>query len=355
MQSTLELTDLNRRIGRVFMAGIPGYRLDEGTKALIRDYGLGGVILFNRNIQDPVQLTELCGQLQQVSMEHHGIPLFLAVDQEGGPVARLGDPFTRFPGNTVIGGDNRPVERAEEYSRVTAKEMSLVGLNMNLAPVVDVQWEETEPHLNGRTFGDNPEKVALLGKTVIEVLQKNGIMAVAKHFPGLGKAPMDPHQDLPIIEVDEEEMEAIHLPPFQAAIGEAVSGIMTSHAVYPALDPDSPCTLSQKILTGLLRKTMGFEGLIITDDLEMGAIKKTCGVPDGAVAAFEAGADILLICHDHAEVLKAIQMLRSKLLKGLISAQRMVDSLERIQGAKTRFLTHGGGESLANVRSYFGL
>lgn len=355
MHSTLELSELNTDIGRLFMAGIPGTELDAGTEALIRDYCLGGVILFSRNIEDPVQLAALCKDLQDRAMKYHGIPLFLAVDQEGGPVARLKEPFSRFPGNEAIGEDSKPMDRAREFAQVTAMEMALVGLNMDLAPVVDVRIGEPEKHLAGRTFSDDPQKVAKLGQTVVKGLQENGVMAVAKHFPGLGKTSLDPHHNLPTIELNGMEMEEINLPPFRRAIEAGVSGIMTSHAIYPAMELGTPATLSKKILIELLRKKLGFQGLTITDDLEMGAIKKKWGVAEGAVASFEAGADILLICEDQSEILESIESLRGKIIRGEISVHRLRESLGRIMKTKSRFLKKIKKVSIKEVRAYFGL
>jgi beta-N-acetylhexosaminidase len=355
LHSILDLSELDTKIGRLFMAGMPGSRVDSGTESLIRDYGLGGVILFKRNVQDPVQLATLCNDLQDMAMEYHGIPLFLSIDQEGGPVARLKEPFTRFPGNRAIGEDPRPVDKAMEFARITAREMSLVGLNMDLAPVVDVRRGEPEKHLEGRIFSDNPEEVALLGRKVIEVLQENGVMAVAKHFPGLGKTSLDPHHHLPTIEADTVEMEEINIPPFESAITARVSTVMTSHAIYPALDPEVPATLSHRILTGLLRGSLNFSGLIMTDDLDMGAISKHWGLAEGAAASFEAGADILLICGDQDGVLESIEILRGKLIRGEIQHKRFRESLDRIKKTKTRFLKEMKRVSLDEVRDYFGL
>lgn len=353
MQSTLELEELDARIGRLFMAGIPGKEIDEGTETLILDHALGGVILFSRNIDNPVQLAGLCRDLQKVSMDCHGVPLFLAVDQEGGRVARLREPFTRFEGNASIGASPDPRKAAREFARVTSEEMRLVGLNMDLAPVLDVPWGKPEAHLAGRTFGDDPEKVADLGRTVIQGLQRGGVMAVAKHFPGLGRTDLDPHHHLPIISVTEEELDRINLPPFRAAVASGVSGIMTSHAVYPSLDPDLPATLSGRVVTGLLREKLGFEGLVITDDLEMGAIQRQWGTAQGAAMAFDAGADILLICRDQARVSEAIQTIRGKLIRGEIPAGRLEKSVDRIMSAKAAYLKRAGAVPLDRVRRRF--
>lgn len=353
MPSTLELSELDAKIGRLFMSGMPGPLLDSGTERLISDHGLGGVILFSRNIESPKQVATLCRDVQDCALSRRGQPIFIAVDQEGGRVARLGAPFARFSGNEAIGMDPDPEGSAEAFARVTAREMTLVGLNMDLAPVVDVRCGELESHLSGRVFGTDPEMVARLGAKVVRVLQHNAIMAVAKHFPGLGRAPVDPHKELPNIPADAGELEKVHLPPFAAAIQEGVSGVMSSHAVYPALDPDFPATLSKKILTDLLRERLGFGGLAITDDLEMGAIAGRWGVDEAATMAFEAGADILLICREQGNVLEAMRRLRTKLIRGEISLHRLHESVGRIAKTEKRFLLRRKPVSLAEVERYF--
>jgi len=355
MHSSLDLSELDGRIGRLFMSGIPGPEMDRETEALIRDHALGGVILFARNIEDPVQVAALCTRLQEAAMDSQGIPLFLAVDQEGGRVARLGEPFTRFPGNSAIGNDPDATERAAEFGKTTAREMRLVGLNMDMAPVVDVRMGAPERHLDGRIFSDDPQKVALLGRHVVRSLQENGVMAVAKHFPGLGWATRDPHHDLPTIEADMQEIEKFHLPPFRAAIEQGVSAVMTSHALYPALDPEYPGTLSRRIVTGLIRKKLGFDGIVVTDDLEMGAIKRGWGVAAGAVAAFAAGCDILLICKDQGAVLEGMARLRDCLLREEVPLVRLHQSVRRVMTTKDRFLGKRTDVSLNEVREYFGI
>jgi beta-N-acetylhexosaminidase len=353
MHSTLDLSELDSWIGRLFMAGIPGPQMDRETEALIRDHALGGIILFARNIQDPIQVAALCRRLQEAAMWSQGIPLFLAVDQEGGRVARLREPFTRFPGSSVVGNDPNATERALEFGETTAREMRLVGLNMDMAPVVDVRVGAPERHLDGRIFSDDPQRVAMLGQCVVKSLQENGVMAVAKHFPGLGRATRDPHHDLPTIEADIREIEETHLPPFRAAMKQGVSAVMTSHALYPALDPEYPGTLSHRIVTGLIRKQLGFDGLVVTDDLEMGAIKRGWGVAAGAAAAFAAGCDILLICKDQGAVLEGMARLRNCLLREEAPLERLHQSVRRVMTAKGRFLGKGGDISLTEVAAYF--
>ncbi|MBW2709152.1 MAG: beta-N-acetylhexosaminidase [Deltaproteobacteria bacterium] len=353
MHSTLELSELHDHISRLFMAGMPGPRLDSGTLSLIRDRGLGGVILFKRNIVDPLQVATLCNDLQEAALKYHGMPLFLGVDQEGGRVARLGEPFTRFPGNSAIGDGPHSEEMAAVFGRVTAIEMRLVGLNMDMAPVLDVPTGPVDQHLQGRMFGEDPGRAGDLGRIVIKALQENGVMAVGKHFPGLGKARLDPHEHLPTIEADQQEIETINLPPFQEAIREGVSAIMTSHALYPSLDSHCPATLSYPIITELLRDRLGFQGLIITDDLEMGAIKKDPGVAEGAVKAFEAGNDILLICENQRLVRDAMDSMRNRLLTDESLLPRLHQSVDRVMVAKAQFLKRRESVSLEEVNRYF--
>jgi beta-N-acetylhexosaminidase len=355
LSATLDLSELNLRVGQLFMVGMPGPQLDEDTEALIRDYNPGGVVLFSRNIEDPLQLTNLCLDLQDAAMESHGLPLILAIDQEGGRVARLKEPFTQFPGNTAMGQDARPLEKAVDFGRITAKEMRLVGLNMDFAPVLDVQMGKPEKYLKGRTFGEDVKMVSRLGRTVVSSLQEHGVLAVAKHFPGLGHSRVDPHFELPRIESNMKEIEEVNLPPFQAVIHEGVSGIMTSHAVYPALDAKQPATFSPVILTQLLRERMDFNGLIITDDLEMGAIARHWGVAEGAAAAFEAGADILLICKDQRNVLEGLELLRRRLLRDEIPFQRLVQSSNRIMKVRSDLLERKEWILPANVKKYFNI
>ncbi|MCF8130529.1 MAG: beta-N-acetylhexosaminidase [Deltaproteobacteria bacterium] len=353
MHSTLDLSELHDHVGRLFMIGMPGIHMDDGTRSLIREKGVGGIILFKRNIVDPLQVAALTNELQKTALETHGVPLFLAVDQEGGRVARLREPFSSFPGNSAIGDGPDSHEMAAVFGRVTAMEMRLVGLNMNMAPVLDVPTGPVDPVLEGRTFGEDPGRVGYLGRIVIKVLQENGVMAVGKHFPGLGKARLDPHEYLPTIESDQQEMAATDFLPFQDAIIEGVSAIMTSHALYPGLDPRFPATLSRPVITGLLRGRLGFQGLIITDDLEMGAIKKDSGVAEGAVKAFEAGNDILLICEDQGLARDGMDLLRNRLLAHEVLLSRLHESVERVRAAKEKFLKGWEPVSLKKVERYF--
>ena len=355
MNTIMDLSEINGYVGQLFMIGIPGPEFDKNTDSLIRDYNIGGIILFSRNIKDPLQVVKLCKDIQAASSKYHGTSMFIAVDQEGGNVARLKEPFTIFPGNEAIGLSPEPEKMAKQFARTTAREMKMVGLNMDLAPVMDVKRGEPDKHLKNRIFSDDPEKVGFLGSVIIETFQQKGIMAVAKHFPGLGLANFDPHQGHVTIRYENGETEKDQLLPFKKAVKQKVSGIMTSHALYPDIDPDYPGTLSHRILTEILRGKFKYKGLILTDDLEMGAISKTVGVAQGAAASFEAGADILLICENQQNVIESIDLIRNKLLRNEITMDRLMASIERIRAIKSKYLETKRRISIAGIKKYFDL
>jgi beta-N-acetylhexosaminidase len=326
-----------KMIGGLFMVGLPGMELDGSTRALVREHGVNDFILFKRNVQDPEQLKRLCRDLVLVCAEA-GLPApLIAIDQEGGTVARLKAPhFSEFADARVLAADDRAEELLAGYARTCARELLAAGVNMNLAPVLDVCPAGQGLVMERRSLGDDPERVARLGALVIGEMQGQGLAACAKHFPGLGAVTLDPHQVRPVISRSRSALECDDLPPFQAAMAAGVAAIMTSHTVYPHLDRDNPATLSAKILSGLLRRDLAYNGLVITDDLEMGAIEKEGSVAEAALAAFLAGADMLLICEDHAKVLAAWEAVRSA-AAGLISPHRLQMSLARIAAVRARF------------------
>ena len=344
--------NLFKAAGSLIMAGLPGYDLDKDTEQLIMEYAPGGIILFSRNIKSPEQVAELINNLQQLSLKYNGCNLFIAVDQEGGPVARLRDPFREFPGNEIMSKSSDPIKSCEEFAKITAHEMKLAGFNMNMAPVLDVPDKNTDAVLAGRTFGSDPNLTAILGRVIIRTLQDNGIIAVAKHFPGLGATSVDHHKDLPLMEISEQELESVHIYPFAQAIEEKVAGIMTSHGVYPAYDSANLATTSPYILTEILRKKYSYGGLILTDDLEMGAIKGKC--PEAAIASVEAGADILLICKDQSLVRESIEAIYSKLEINTDFAEKVRASSEKIKITKEYFnINQRVALDPAEIKKYF--
>jgi len=326
-----------RAVGNLFMVGLPGTELDESTKDLIRNFHINNFIIFKRNVSGREQLRTLCEDLRRCCIEEGlGLPL-ISIDQEGGSVTRLPLPFVQFPDARTLAEGPDSESALYEYAVTCARELVEVGINMNLAPVLDVSLAGGGFFMERRSLGGDPRRVAELGTLVIETLQKAGVAACAKHFPGLGRAVIDPHYHLPRVDRKAEELRAVDLIPFQAAMTAGVAAIMTSHTIYTALDPLIPATLSKKIFTGLLREELGFEGLVITDDLEMGAIENDGRVAEAAVRAFLAGVDLLLICHDHVKVKLAVQALVQSFQEKDVSEARIRLSLERVNAVRKRF------------------
>ncbi len=309
------------------MVGFDGTELNNDLMFLIDTIKVGGVILFSENLSTPEQIKQLCSSIQEYARSRSQPPLFISIDQEGGQVARLKKPFTQFPGNPKM----KDLEDARRFAIVTAGELKEIEINMNLAPVMDVTPKGLNSIMADRAFGHDPKRVSGLGVTVIENLQKNKIMSVAKHFPGIGRTTLDSHLEMPSVEIGFNTMASTDLKPFQAAIKNDVSGIMLSHILYKKLDPDWPASLSTNIARDLLRRRMSFEGLVITDDLDMGAIKKHYDIKTIIRQILASDIDIALICHrspdienSFEEILNALDSSHSIKTKGGESVGRIV-------------------------------
>ncbi len=320
--------------GQRLMIGFDGLSLNQELEFMIRTCKIGGIILFSRNIAAPDQIKELCLSVQAVARSAGQPPLFIAIDQEGGQVARLKPPFTQFPGNPFL----KDVEDARYFATVTAAELNSIGVNMNMAPVMDVPPEGFQSVMDGRVFGKNPEWVASLGTTIITELQHKGIMAVAKHFPGIGRTTLDSHIHAPVVNESLEILESTDLLPFQAAIQGDVAAVMLSHICYESLDPEWPASHSKQVVTGLLRGKMGFKGVVITDDLDMGAIGGRYDIHTSIQRIVEADIDIALICHQGPNIQIAFEEMQKCLADSHDARQKGFDSLNRILALKKRFL-----------------
>jgi beta-N-acetylhexosaminidase len=318
------------------MVGFHGTTADDDLRALISDLHVGGLILFKRNVSDPEQLGELCRGAQAFAAEAGDPPLIISIDQEGGTVARLGPPFTVFPGARAIGeaGSEDP---ARAFGVITARELKGVGINMDLAPVVDVAEKGPDSVMGDRTFSDDPTVVASFARIVIETLQEHGVAATAKHFPGIGRTVLDPHFELPRLETVREDLEATDLVPFRAAIESHVAAVMLSHLVYDGLDPEWPAGLSTVIARDLLRGTLGYNGLTMTDDLDMGAIGKHFSIEDATRRIVAADVDIVLICHDREKMEIACDVLMEGVRGSEQGRAKAVASAQRILRVKERY------------------
>ena len=321
-------------VGQRLMVGFEGTEFNEDLKFLIGRLNVGGVILFAINIESPDQIKDLCRSIQDYARACQQPPLFIAVDQEGGQVARLKEPFTIFPGNPRMKSEADAIHFAE----ITSAEMNQVGINMNMAPVMDVSSEGSGSIMAERTFGDNPDWVSRLGVKVIEHLQLNKIMAVAKHFPGIGRTALDSHLDMPVLHDDLAMMEQLDLIPFEAGIRSGVSGIMLSHIFYSQLDPQWPASLSLQIAKNLLRKKMQFNGLVLTDDLDMGAITKHYDIQTAVHQILAANIDLTLICHKGPSIEIAFEEMAKEIADAPAIKASGIESVERIMRAKRKYI-----------------
>ena len=326
---------LRRQIGQLLIAGFNGHQLPVELRALAREFGLGGVILFARNIAEPEQVAELCHDAARLTPQ---LPLWVGVDQEGGRVARLTAPFTEWPAMATLGrsGD---VGLAERFARALASELKAIGITLDFAPVLDVHTNPKNSVIGDRALGEKAAEVARLGAAIIRTLQAQGIAACGKHFPGHGDTQADSHHELPLVEHPPERLREVELVPFRAAIEAGVATIMTAHVLVPALDETRPATLSKRLVTGLLREELKYDGVILSDDLEMKAVANEYAVPSAAVLAVEAGCDGVLICSgDHDTQAAALESLVHAIEDERLRLTRVEDALARLQRAKERFL-----------------
>jgi beta-N-acetylhexosaminidase len=297
VQQLLDRMTLEEKVGQLFMVFFRGATVPPALATMIRDQHVGGIVLFNRtgNLRSLPQATRLISAAQQLAIQHGArLPLFVAVDQEGGIVDRLPAPATDFPGAMALGAAGS-VSLARRAAEATAVELRAVGVNMNLAPVLDVNDNADNPVIGVRSFGSSPQQVAALGEAMIEAYRANRIIAVAKHFPGHGNTSVDSHRGLPEVPRTLAQLWSVELVPFQVAVSAGVDAIMTAHVSYPYVEPDRslPATLSPRLLQALLREGLGFGGVILSDSMTMGAIAQDFGVAEACVMAFRAGADLL--------------------------------------------------------------
>lgn len=325
---------LREQIGQLFMMGFTGTTVSTDLASFIKAYQPGGVIFFRRNLEAVQQIVDLTNGLQKLSPAS---PLLIAIDQEGGRVSRLPAGFTIFPPCGQLGQCNSS-ELAYSAAATIAKELRAVGINMNMAPVLDVNSNPDNPVIGDRAFGAEPDLVGEMGLATIGGLQDNMVVACGKHFPGHGDTATDSHKELPVVDAGIQRLRETEFPPFQQAIRHGVASLMTAHVLYRALDPDAPATLSPAVIQRLLREEFRYDGVVFTDDLEMHAIIDHDGIGEAAVRSFVAGCDVLLICKDQDRVMAAMQAMERAVQDGRITQERLEQSLSRVARLKARYL-----------------
>ncbi len=326
-----------QKIGQLLMLGFSGTRPSSYIKRLISEYGLGGVVLFGCNIDQPLQVARLCGELQELALDSpSAIPLFIAIDQEGGRVVRLKDGFTPLPTMASLGATGS-VQLAYSLGELIGRELGWLGINMDLAPVLDVNSQLKNPVIGDRAFGDDPALVARLGGAIRNGLNQAGVLAVGKHFPGHGDTMLDSHLGLPLVIQPRQGLDQRELVPFKAAIADDFEALMPAHVLYTALDGEYPATLSNKILTKLLRQELGFKGLVLSDDMLMRAMDQD-RLPHLAVRAVQAGIDMLLFGREDAPIAQVIEALLQAVTQETISQARLDQAIGTTIQLKNKWL-----------------
>jgi len=323
-------TTIPEMTGQMFMAGFEGTTLTPEIEDLIRNYYVGGLILFSRNYENPEQLHTLIRNLQEVAASTStGLPLFISVDQEGGRVARLTEPFTKYPPLCCL-GHAQSESLAYRFGQSLAAELVDVGINMDYAPVLDVHTNPENPIIGDRAIASDPETVARLANSFIKGFKDKGMIPVGKHFPGHGDTQLDSHLDLPTVKRDAATLEAVELVPFRETISQGLEVIMTAHVIYTAWDAKNPATFSKKILQDILRQQLGFQGVILSDDLEMKAVENYFPFDAFPRMGIEAGLDMFLICNSVEKVRALHDQLIRDVDNGTIPTAPIQQSVERI-------------------------
>jgi beta-N-acetylhexosaminidase len=340
---------LREAIGQLFILGFEGHTPSGTLETFVGDLAPGGLILFSRNLGHPDEIAALTNALQAASPT----PLFFAIDQEGGKVARLQPPFTQWPGAAVVGAVGS-TELTCATAHAIARELMAVGINMNMAPVLDVLSNPANPVMAGRCYGSDADVVAEHGIAFFQGLTSEGVLAVGKHFPGHGDTTVDSHLALPVVPHDVGRLSAVELAPFAAAIRAGIPALMTAHLLLPALDSEHPATLSRSILTDLLREHLGFRNLIVSDDLLMQGIADSTPPGEAAVRFLEAGGDLMLICQDEAAQRQAVRAVVEAVETGRLSEARVRASCRRIADAKAQYLRRTPAASAEEIRNIVG-
>ena len=313
------------KVGQLLMIGIHGTTLNDDAKFMLNEYRVGGIILFDRNMESKDQVKTLIADINKAGKSAGLTPLFLGIDQEGGAVARMENQLIKVPPAEELG--NAPIEQAASLAKQSGAELKDLGFNINFAPVADLGLTY------GRSYSTNPDEVVRYAGAVGKAYDEAGLWYSYKHFPGIGKTDVDLHADTSIVPVSKETLLSEDIKVFVDLIKQSKPNtytIMVSHAMYPQIDPDHPASLSKAIITDWLRKDMGYNGVVVTDDMDMGALAKHYTFGDMAVQSILAGSDILLVCHEYEHMQEAYNGLMKAVKDGRISKERLDESVKRI-------------------------
>nr|WP_275582985.1 beta-N-acetylhexosaminidase [Gracilibacillus alcaliphilus] len=348
-----DVSGIDKKIGRLMVIGFHGTEVTDEVKHLIHTYHVAGIILFSRNINYAQQLKKLITALQQeAQMAGYQRPLLICLDQENGIVRRLGDDTTIFPGSMAIAATEAP-DNAFQISYATGEELRALGINWNLAPVLDINNNQHNPVIGVRSFSDSPDQVSAFGQQAMKGMQAAGIIPTLKHFPGHGDTQIDSHLGMATLTHNMERLEQIELKPFRTCIEAGAEVVMTAHIHFSTMEPQQvrPATVSKRVLTDILRNQLGFQGVITTDCLEMEAISDTIGTENGAVQAVQAGADLVMISHTYEKQIGAAEMLHQAVKTGELSHQRMEQSVQRVNRLIDKYTEQAQSQAFDSVGS----
>jgi beta-N-acetylhexosaminidase len=326
---------LTEKIGQLVMTGIDSYTNDEHSKELINKYKVGGFILLGQNIKDTNQTLSLINSLK-ASNSANKIPLFLGIDEEGGRISRLAGEFTRLPTNKAIGEKNNS-ELSFNIGNILGEELKAFGLNLDFAPVLDINSNPKNPIIGDRSFGANSEVVSSLGVSTMKGIQAQGIASGVKHFPGHGDTSVDSHIGLPVVYNDLNRLKSFELLPFSKAIANGADMVMVAHILLPKIDRDNPASFSKAVSTDVLRNYLKYDGVVITDDMTMGAVVKNYDIGQSAVKSLNAGTDIILVCHDFDKESAVINAITKAVENNIISEKSIDEKLQRVLKLKMKY------------------
>jgi beta-N-acetylhexosaminidase len=348
----MDTAELKRKIGQTLIVGFQGFEPSGEVKKFITDNDVGGIILFDRNIESPAQLGDLTNEMQ--GLVPSGSPqLFVSIDMEGGRVARLKPPFTQWPPMAIL-GEIGSAALGFKFAETMGKELLAVGINLNFSPCVDILTNPANKVIGDRSFGTEPEIVSKMSSALVRGFLKAGVLPCVKHFPGHGDTMVDSHEELPVVKHDLDRLEKMEFVPFKKAFRARADLCMTAHILLEKVDPKWPATLSPKILQEILRGKLGYRNAIMTDDMEMKAIFKNFSVEEAAVQAVSAGCTILLYCHTLEVQQRALEAITKAVVDGKISKDVIEKNHQMVLGIKKENLKPFKPVDIPNIAKEIG-
>lgn len=326
---------VKEKIGQLVLVGIEGTTMDDTSRRLLEDYHVGGIILFKDNIENARQSADLLNELKKANAANP-VPLWLSIDEEGGRVTRFPDEYVKLPSSGKIGRSD-DLTLTKQVGGLIAQKVSGVGINMVFAPVLDIDSNPNNPVIGDRSFGTTAETVSTQGIASMKGIQENGVVPVVKHFPGHGDTSVDSHLGLPVVDHDLKRLHELELVPFQQAIDEGADVVMVAHLLMKSIDPDTPSSYSKPVINDLLREEMGFKGVVITDDMTMGAISGSTDVGEASVKSVVAGSNMILIGHEYALEEAVIQALTEAAHSGVIPEEMLNDRVRATLELKHKY------------------